>query len=100
MTTMQVEGAEIYYEERGSGPPLLLIHGTGAYADLWTPVLDGLARSYRVIAYDRRGHGRSTSKAPRKFAQHTRDAAALLESLDAVPATVVGWSGGGAIALD
>jgi pimeloyl-ACP methyl ester carboxylesterase len=100
MATVQVEGAELYYEERGSGPPLLLIHGTGAYADLWTPVLDGLARSYRVIAYDRRGFGRSSSVPPRKLSQHARDAAALLVARDAVPATVVGWSGGGAIALD
>ena len=100
MATLQIEGADLYYEERGSGPPLLLIHGTGAYADLWTPVLDGLARSFRVIAYDRRGFGRSSPVAARKFAQHARDAAALLEALHAVPASVVGWSGGGAIALD
>ncbi|MGC2372959.1 MAG: hypothetical protein WA484_03700 [Solirubrobacteraceae bacterium] len=54
MASEMVNGAVLYYEERGSGPPLLLVHGTGAYADIWSPVLDGLARSYRVIAYDRR----------------------------------------------
>jgi pimeloyl-ACP methyl ester carboxylesterase len=99
MTTVQVNGTELYYEERGSGPPLLLMHGTGAYADLWTPVMDGLARSYRVIAYDRRGHGRSSAVAARHIAEHAADAAALLQMLDAAPATIVGWSGGGAIAL-
>jgi pimeloyl-ACP methyl ester carboxylesterase len=39
-----VNGALLHYEEYGSGPPLLLVHGTGTYADIWSPVLDGLAR--------------------------------------------------------
>lgn len=99
MTVAQVNGIELYYEERGGGPPLLLIHGTGAYADLWMPVMDRLAQSYRVIAYDRRGHGRSSSVPARRFHEHARDAAALLKLLEASPAAVVGWSGGGAVAL-
>ena len=100
MATIEVNGAALHYEERGSGPPLLLVHGTGSYADVWSPVLDGLARTYRVIAYDRRGFARS-SDAPRgALADQARDAAQLLEALDAFPATVVGWSGGGVIALD
>jgi pimeloyl-ACP methyl ester carboxylesterase len=100
MATIEVSGAVLYYEERGSGPPLLLVHGTGGYADLWSPVLDGLAHSYRVIAYDRRGFARSSSAAGEKLADHARDAAELLTALGASPATVVGWSGGGVIALD
>jgi pimeloyl-ACP methyl ester carboxylesterase len=100
MATAAVNGAVLYYEERGSGPPLLLVHGTGGYADLWSPVLDGLARSHRVIAYDRRGFARSSSAPRGRLADHARDAAALLDSLGASPATVVGWSGGGVIALD
>ncbi|MFI4990774.1 MAG: alpha/beta fold hydrolase [Solirubrobacterales bacterium] len=55
MASETVNGTVLHYEERGSGPPLLLVHGTGTYADVWSPVLDGLARAYRVIAYDRRG---------------------------------------------
>jgi len=74
----------------GSGPPLLLVHGTGSYADLWSPVLDGLARAYRVIAYDRRGFARSSSTPGGGLAEHARDAAALLNALGASPATVVG----------
>jgi pimeloyl-ACP methyl ester carboxylesterase len=95
-----VNGAVLHYEERGSGPPLLLVHGTGAYADIWSPVLDGLARAYRVIAYDRRGFARSSPALGGGLAEHARDAAALLNALGASPATVVGWSGGGVIALD
>jgi pimeloyl-ACP methyl ester carboxylesterase len=78
----------------------LLVHGTGAYADIWSPVLDGLARAYRVIAYDRRGFARSSPALGGGLAEHARDAAALLNALGASPATVVGWSGGGVIALD
>jgi pimeloyl-ACP methyl ester carboxylesterase len=95
-----VNGIDLYYEERGSGPPLLLIHGTGAYADLWSPVLEGLAGSFRVIAYDRRGFARSPSAGRWSLSDHARDAAALLEMLGASPATVVGWSAGGVVALD
>jgi pimeloyl-ACP methyl ester carboxylesterase len=95
-----VNGAVLYYEERGSGPPLLLVHGTGTYADIWSPVLDGLARAYRVIAYDRRGFARSSPAPSGGLAEHARDAAALLNALGASPATVVGWSGGGVFALD
>ncbi|MDQ3157681.1 MAG: alpha/beta hydrolase [Actinomycetota bacterium] len=100
MATATLDGVELYYEERGSGRPLLLVHGTGAYADLWLPVLDGLARTFRVISYDRRGFGRSASGGRVRFADHARDAEALLEFLDAGPATVVGWSGGGVVALE
>ncbi len=100
MATATINGVELFYEERGSGPPLLLVHGTGAYADLWTPVLEGLARSFRVISYDRRGFGRSASVGRVRFPDHARDAAALLERLNAAPATVVGWSGGGVVALE
>ncbi len=100
MASETVNGADLYYEERGSGPPLLLVHGTGTYADIWSPVLDGLAHEYRVIAYDRRGFARSAAESGGGLAEHARDAAALLDALGASPATVVGWSGGGVIALD
>jgi pimeloyl-ACP methyl ester carboxylesterase len=79
MTSEMVNGAVLHYEERGSGPPLLLVHGTGSYADIWSPVLDGLARSYRVIAYDRRGFARSSPAPGGALAEHARDAAALRE---------------------
>lgn len=100
MASLTVNGAELYYEERGTGAPMLLMHGTGAYADLWDPVLDRLASNYRVISYDRRGFARSSAAPRAALAEQARDAAALLRALDAFPATVVGWSGGGVVALD
>jgi pimeloyl-ACP methyl ester carboxylesterase len=62
--TINIDGNDLYFEERGSGPPLLLLHGfTGTCGD-WQHVFDlgSLAASYRVIFPDARGHGRSTHR--------------------------------------
>ena len=93
------EGA-LYHEEVGEGVPILLIHPSGATASTWGSSRDELARIGRVIAYDRRGYARSGGKPPRSMPAHTADAAALLESLGAPPAVVVGTSAGAAIAVD
>ena len=102
MATLGVGDATIYYREVGTGSPLLLIHGAGAHADLFDGVVQPLAEHHRVIAYDRRGHSRSSSK-PAALEGYLRrqaeDAAALLRGISAAPATVVGWSMGGIIGL-
>lgn len=62
--TISIDENDIYFEERGSGEPLLLQHGlTGTSGD-WRHVFDleALTVSYRVIAPDARGHGRSTHR--------------------------------------
>jgi pimeloyl-ACP methyl ester carboxylesterase len=82
----------------GSGEPLLLIHGNGANTRIWGRTIDDLAASHRVIAYDRRGFGRSEGPPVRSMREHVSDAAALLEELGAAPAKVLGWSGGGVVA--
>jgi pimeloyl-ACP methyl ester carboxylesterase len=97
--TIALEGVDLYYEERGSGPPVLLIHGNGGVAELWNEVADGLASDHRVIVPDRRSWRRSAADFPKDIRVHADDMAALLEALDANPATVVGWSAGGVIAL-
>lgn len=99
MPTVSVDGVDLFYTERGTGPPILLVHGLAGNADVWGEVFDLLARDHRVIAYDRRGFTRSTHP-PVDFRRHGEDAAALLGQLDAAPATVVGWSNGGLVALD
>ena len=100
MTALHLEGADLSYAELGSGAPLLLVHGTGAYSAIWGEAPERLAESRRVIVYDRRGFGASQGERARHPHQHAEDAAALMEHLDAAPATVVAWSGGGVIALD
>jgi pimeloyl-ACP methyl ester carboxylesterase len=99
MPTIALDGVDLHYEERGSGPPVLLIHGNGGVAELWDEIRDGLAPDHRVIVPDRRSFRRSQADFPKDIRVHADDMAALLEALDAAPATVVGWSAGGVIAL-
>ncbi len=89
---------ELHREVSGSGEPLLLIHGNGANTRIWGRSADDLAATHRVIAYDRRGFGRSPGPPVKRMSDHVADAAALLEELDAAPATILGWSGGGVVA--
>jgi pimeloyl-ACP methyl ester carboxylesterase len=98
MGMVRLDGVDLDYEERGSGPPILLIHGTAAR--LWGPALDGLCACGRVVAYDRRSFGASGHPPLADLGRHRDDAAALLCALDLAPAVVVGWSVGGVVALD
>ena len=98
MGTVRVDGVDLDYEERGAGPPLLLIHGTAAR--LWGAVPEELAGSARTIDYDRRSFGASVHPPVTDLTRHREDAAALLDALGAVPAVIVGWSIGGVVALD
>jgi pimeloyl-ACP methyl ester carboxylesterase len=86
----------------GTGPPLLLVHGAAEDVGLLTPQAEAFAaRGRRVVWYDRRGTGGSTRDGwpERGVAGHADDAAALLRSLDAEPAAVLGFSSGGVVAL-
>ena len=94
------EGCDLYYEAAGADVPILLIHPAGATASTWGSAVGELARIGRVIAYDRRGYARSGGGRARSISLHTADAGAMLESLKACPAVVVGTSAGAAIAVD
>jgi pimeloyl-ACP methyl ester carboxylesterase len=97
--TLVVPGATLRYRTAGDGPPLVLIHGSATDMATWDGVVDELARDHRVIAYDRRGYGASTHRPVRDHRIHARDLTAVLEQLAGEPATVVGWSSGGNVAL-
>lgn len=99
----RVNGIRLYYEEHGSGAPILCIHGGGSSAVLWEGAFDDLAKRGRVIAYDRRGCARSERPEPYEHtsvAQQADDAAALLDALATAPALVIGRSYGGAVAIE
>ena len=101
MSVAKVGDTDLYYEERGTGSPILLIHPAGATASTWGEAfLDGLSAVGRVIAYDRRGYARSGGATAHSVVTHTADAAALLDTLHATPAVVVGTSAGATVALD
>src|SRR5215469_15187867 len=99
MGSVQARGSSFYYEEKGEGPPILLIPPAGATASTWGAVTGDLAGAGRVIAYDRRGYRRSGGEVVRSAAEHALDAAAVLEALQAGPAVAVGTSAGATIAL-
>jgi pimeloyl-ACP methyl ester carboxylesterase len=100
--TVAVAGTTLHVEQRGDGPPLLLVHGAGEDAGMLAGQAEAFAAAgHRVITYDRRGTGRSGREDwPGGGAdQHADDAAALLEALDADGATVLGFSSGAVVAL-
>jgi pimeloyl-ACP methyl ester carboxylesterase len=100
MAALEVDGVRLFHRERGQGPPVLFIPGMGGDADVWGEALELVSRDARVIAYDRRGFTRSVHEPVADPRRHREDAGALLRALDAGPATVVGWSSGGVLALD
>jgi pimeloyl-ACP methyl ester carboxylesterase len=101
--TVVAEGAEIYFERRGSGPALLLISGGGGDAGNYSALADSLADEYTVLTYDRRGNSRSRLRAdPTKLRleEQSADARAVLERNGMGSASVFGSSSGAVIGLD
>jgi pimeloyl-ACP methyl ester carboxylesterase len=99
---MAINDTEIYYEDTGSGRPILFIHGMCGDASVWNDQVLRLDHHFRCISYDRRGHSRSPlgTIEQRAVELHADDAAALIQSLNLAPCLVVGSSGGARIALD
>lgn len=86
-------GVELTLRLRGSGPPVVLLHGTSANFAVWEPIADALAGQAEVVSLDQRGHGRSgkprTGYDAVSFAD---DVVAVLDALDIERAVVVGHS--------
>lgn len=101
MPYLPVDDTRLYYDERGEGPPLLLVHGLGSSSRDWFEQVSHFADRYRVLRIDLRGHGRSERPpGPYHIAQFARDVAVGLRRLNAAPAHVVGLSMGGMVALE
>lgn len=99
MPVLEVPGAKLHYRAAGDGPPLVLVHGSATDLTTWDGVVDELAREHQVVVYDRRGYGQSRHKPVRDHRIHAQDLTAILQKVARQPATVVGWSSGGNIAL-
>jgi non-heme chloroperoxidase len=91
------DGTEIYYKDWGTGQPIMFHHGWPLSADDWdNQMLFFELRGYRVIAHDRRGHGRSSqTDTGNDMDTYAADAAAVVEHLDLKNAIHVGHSTGG-----
>jgi pimeloyl-ACP methyl ester carboxylesterase len=101
--TTRVNGAELYYGVRGSGPAVLLIHGTNLDAGCYDDLAGILARDFTVVTYDRRGYSRSPRPSgwtETSMEEQADDADALLTAIEAGPAAVFGSSSAGPIALE
>ena len=91
------DGVELYYTEHGTGTPIVLSHGWPLNSDAWQLERKLFADAgYRVIAHDRRGHGRSTpTNSGNDIETYAKDLAELVEALDLHDLIVVGHSTGG-----
>jgi magnesium chelatase accessory protein len=96
---VEAGGLRWHIQEAGSGPPLLLIHGTGAASHSWAGLFPLLAQRYRVLALDLPGHGFTAAPEPRKLSLPGMAAAvaALADQLDFAPQIAIGHSAGAAI---
>jgi len=98
MSTIKTkDGTEIYYKDWGNGQPVVFSHGWPLSADAWDPQMLFLGqKGYRVIAHDRRGHGRSGQPwNGNNMDQYADDLAELMDALDLKDAIMVGHSTGG-----
>jgi pimeloyl-ACP methyl ester carboxylesterase len=83
----------LYYEEAGSGAPVLLIHGAGFSADCWRHNVPTLAQQFRVVAPDTRGCGQSERPDwGHGSARYAQDVRQIIEALSLEDVTLVGWS--------
>ena len=96
-TITTTDGAEIFYKDWGSGRPIVFHHGWPLSADDWdAQMMFFLSKGFRVIAHDRRGHGRSTqTSGGHEMDTYAADVAALAAHLDLKDAVHIGHSTGG-----
>ena len=100
MPEIQVNGVRTYYEEIGSGTPLVLAHGLGGSTELWKHVAGPLAEDFRVVMYDLRGSGRSeVPPGPYTLGQLVADLDGLIEALGLGRALLMGHSISGSLVL-
>ena len=102
MPHLQRGDARLYYEDSGSGTPILLTHGFGASTGMWRGQVEAFQNRYRLIPWDMRGHGQTTC--PEELSHFSQaltddDMAALLDHLEIGQAVIAGHSLGGFMSL-
>lgn len=99
MAHVERDGAKIYWESVGEGPPLMMVAGLGGVATYWTPQMETFSKDYRVIVHDQRGTGRSSQIAVKSVEQMADDALAVMDAAGVKRALYLGHSTGGAIGV-
>lgn len=97
---VSVNGIRTWYDERGAGEPVVLLHGAIVDSRCFAGNLDALAGSFRLFMPERRGHGHTPDPGGPLSPQHmATDTAAFLETVVGAPAPLVGYSAGAVVAL-
>jgi pimeloyl-ACP methyl ester carboxylesterase len=100
MAASIINGVRLYWEQHGSGAPVVFVHGSWGDHHNWDAVVPGFARSFRAITYDRRGHSQSERPPSQgSLDEDVADLAALIATSDLAPAHVIGNSGGAIVTL-
>ncbi|HLK40981.1 MAG TPA: alpha/beta hydrolase [Polyangiaceae bacterium] len=100
MTHAQIGGVRLFYELAGSGDPIVFVHGSQGDHRTWQAVVPHFARRFRVLTYDRRGHGQSEKPLGQPTGHaDVEDLAALVAQLGLPPAHFVGASFGAGVVL-
>src|SRR5258706_4047751 len=101
MPTTIINGVRLFWEHIGDGgASLVLVHGSWGNHHNWDAVVPGLARSFRVLTYDRRGHSQSERPGGQGHVEEdVADLASLIEEVGDGPAHIAGNSFGAAIVL-
>jgi aminoacrylate hydrolase len=95
---VSIGDADLYYEEAGAGPPLMLVPGLGGQGSFWISQVPVLSHEFRTVIHDHRGTGRSThSRITYSVEQMADDTLRLMDALAIDSAHLVGHSTGGAI---
>lgn len=101
MASTTIDGVDLYHEVTGTGPCLVLTHGSWTDGSGWQPAVARLAERYRVVTWDRRGHSRSgDGPGPGSVARDAMDLVGLIEHVSDEPVHVVGSSYGGNVSLN
>ncbi|MFC4247144.1 alpha/beta fold hydrolase [Natribaculum luteum] len=101
MPYVQCNGADLYFEDEGTGDPIVLLHGVMAGLRFFEPQLANLSADYRPIALDFRGHGRSSkTDLGHTVPQYARDLNSFLEQRALDDVVLVGWSMGAHVAWE
>lgn len=100
MTTTRIDDIQLVYDDVGTGPAVVLIHGYPFNRSLWNEQVEALSGNYRVVAPDLRGFGESdTSEGPATMIRMAQDVAELMDQLGIDRAVIGGLSMGGYVAL-
>ncbi|MBR2677004.1 MAG: alpha/beta hydrolase [Solobacterium sp.] len=94
-----VNGINLYYEIRGHGRPLILLHGNGEDHSIFNEAADVLSKSFTCYLVDSRGHGKSTPVKEYHYADMADDMIAFMEDLDLNDTVFYGFSDGGIIGI-